>query len=696
MAELKTTAELTQSIENVIADGKTFILKVLKGEIGEARRGMQRPLPKSYIPTFNLFGIDALNINGGANNLFSIPHTDYYLELYYGTTLVTTIGFPFNPSAIQIDTMSSVRLTHTANAVYREGGLSRSRNISISGKSGYKPRLGYARDGGYIFENGEVIMHEFDEFLKGYHYLLSLSSSNTYLNRGNFKAQNFPWVTGDNKNITLDSNTLEYYNNEKPFDSTTLNLVLRCVNENISLRVEVSGFNYSKNVQNSRFGYDYSLSLNSYGIWGPGRRSNFYLDLIDNATGYVNKANTALALLEAMNINLANNYIAPLNKPIMAANNVLNQLSKTIESFGAVSGAVFEVANNSVNLFQRIDNTILTTNTEQNAIYKSGNTVVENFKTQLKSVKDNAYRDIESRAENRRRVQKQSVNENDIIILDTIELAVRTNDQVIDSKNIEITKNMLKNVDYTDALSDDNKIELGILTSTLNTIRYQFENIKSIIPRDFISINRELDEVLSFGEYDGIIGLNDNSIPIKLFEGEGLKDVARRLYGNPNRFIDLQRYNGWIDAYRKGDGSYATEGDIIKIPAVDNKLNFIDNIFYTDLAYNLDEGDLRFNSAKNDLYLISNINNLNQSIINTFLTYEGELETALNVGLAGIIGVKNLEFVKTQIQNALLSDERIINAIVNDVKQVQDMLHISLSITAADGQILNFDAPIEM
>jgi hypothetical protein len=685
------------SIQNnlPIKSQKEEILTLLRGE--KVKEGLFQPataarsLPGSYIPSFNLFGLEALNINGGADNLFSIPNLDYYLELYYNDDLITTIGFPYNPAAITFDTMPSVKLTHNSGQVYREAGFSRARNIQISGKSGYATRLGYARDGGYIFENGEVIMHEFDEFLKGYHYLLSLTSSNTYLNRAQFSKKIFPG-NQDLNTKRRGGSRLNYLKTETNTDDASgFILVLRCVNENISLRVEVNSFNYSKNASSQKFGYDYSLSLNSYGLWGPGRRSNPYLDAIDKVTGYINKASTALALLEALNVNVANNYISPLNKPIRATNQLLDQFSKTVQSTGVITGAAFEVANNAVNLFQRIDNTILTTNTDKNILTTSAATVGDDFKTQLRQLKDTAYNDDRAKAENRKRAQK-----NALPVIETTDSAlnIKVDDTSIDAKNIEIMRKMLSNVDYDIAFSDDNKIELGLLTTTLNTLRYQMEGIKSIIPKDYVAINRDIDDNLSFGESSEF---GDNSqffIPLRLKENENLKDVARRLYGDPNQFLDLMRFNGWLNAHIKGDGSHAIAGDIIKVPNNNPQFNFIDNVFYTDLFSNIN--DIVFNIDKNDLYLSSNLDNLKQAIINYFLTYQGELENDIRLGLANLIGVKNLEFVKTNIKNQLLGDERIRSVDILDIKQVKDELYLSLKVIAIDGQVLDFTTSIEI
>lgn len=677
--------------DDIVVSDKDNLLKKMRGEGDNSSiSGIVRPLPGSYIPSFAIGGI----LGADASGLLRVPHTDYYLEIYYKNELLTSIAFPYNPSAYSINRTESVNLTNTANRVFRETSLNRIRSISFEGMSGYETRLGYARDGGYIFENGEVIMHEFEEFLNAYNYLCSLISGNTYsYNQKTLLASKNKTSSGLSGVGHTGQTLYPYGINASSFKGNEDNkefifMVLRCVNENISFKVEVDSFTYSKNIAINKFGYRYGISFKSYGVYGPGKRDNIFLDVINRATGYINKANTVLALLQAIFINTSEDYILPLNKPLNALSSVLDNLGKTIESVGIVTGAVAEVANNAVSLFQKFDNEVFTTN--NNIFSRSANNLTSSIKGQYKSIKDNAYNDINRKNTARENAKKSN---QDQINIETLQIALgldsNKNSVAIDSKNIDVVLGMLKNVDYENV--DENKlIELGLIQSLMNSLRYSFEGIKSIVSKDYIKISRSNDKENSFLRDTDVIRGEDFLYKIyTLKENEDLRDVSRKINGNSEDIDDLLTINGWLDARRKGDGSFATAGDIIKIRTNKPDLLFTNNIYYNDL--NVPYDDLIISG--NDIALTSGIKNLQQAIKNNFLTYQNELELDL-YGLADIIGARNIEVIKETIKNKLLVDPRIKNVTVKDVKIEKDQLLISLNVIGIDNQVLEFLAPI--
>lgn len=681
------------NLEESIIGGKSKLLEIIRGETPD-RSGIVRRLPFSYIPSFNLGGV----LGSDASGLLRVPHTDYYLEIYYYGELLTSISFPYNPMAYVINRTENVNLTHTVNRVFRETSPNRVKTISFEGLSGYETRLGYARDGGYIFENGEIIMHEFEEFLNAYNYLSHIFSSNQYaytqnqdkfnrnigLNPKNVSKAGIrtPSVLG----IGNSGQSLNPYASNQGGD--IIFLVLRCVNENISFKVEVNDFSYSKNTSTNRFGYRYNISFNSYGIFGTGKRDNIFLDVINRTTGYINKANTVLALLQALFINTSEDYILPLTKPLNAISSVLDNLQTTIESAGIVTGAVAEVANTAVNLFQKFDNEVFTTT--NNIFSRSANNLSSSIKSQYKSVKDAAYNDINRKNTARENAKKSTSDQIDI---ETLQIALgldsNKNSVAIDSKNIDAVLGMLKDVNYEN--ENENKlIELGLIQSLMNTLRYTFEGIKSIVSKDYINIKRSNDKDIDFTKDSNLIEGEDFLYKIyTLRENEDLRDVARKTSGDPNDISDLIIINGWLDARRKGDGSFATAGDIIKIRSSNIDIIFSNNIYHSDI--NVPYDDIVFKG--NDFDLITDVKNLQQSIKNNFLTYEDELDINL-YGLASIIGARNIEIIKESIKNKLLIDPRIKNVIVKDVKIEKDQLLVSLSVVGIDNQVLEFLAPV--
>ena len=224
----------------------------------------------------------------------------------------------------------------------------------------------------------------------------------------------------------------------------------------------------------------------------------------------------------------------------------------------------------------------------------------------------------------------------------------------------------------------------------MNTLRYTFEGIKYIVSKDYINIKRSNDKDIDFTKDSNLIEGEDFLYKIyTLRENEDLRDVARKISGDPNDISDLIIINGWLDARRKGDGSFATAGDIIKIRSSNIDIIFSNNIYHSDI--NVPYDDIVFKG--NDFDLITDVKNLQQSIKNNFLTYEDELDINL-YGLASIIGARNIEIIKESIKNKLLIDPRIKNVIVKDVKIEKDQLLVSLSVVGIDNQVLEFLAPV--
>jgi hypothetical protein len=672
-------AKIDRALENVLFSDKKKLLDIMSGE--NQFKGIFRQIPGSYIK--NIFGADSV-LGGGANGLLRVPHSDYYLEIYYNNELLTSTTFPYNPTSYIVSRIENNQLTHTTNRIFRETAINRVRNIAFEGFSGYATRLGYARDGGYIYENGEVIMHEFEEFLNAYNYLCSFFSGNKYsyslhtmkqLKSAAKKGQGY-----GNLGNALIPYGVSSQGAERIF------MVLRCVNEDIAYKVEVDNFTMSKDARGNKFGYKYNISFKSYGLYGPGRRSNPLLDFINKITGYINKANTILALLQALSVNTAEDYILPLTKPMTALSNVLDNLKRTIESVGIVTGAVAEVANTAVNLFEKIKNEILTGNIITEPIGNLGS----NIKSQFKTVADNANNDFKTKNNKREKAQNNEVQ------IETADFALgldtQKNSAVIDKKNIDVVLGMLKTVDY-DIKNDDKNIELALFQSMLNNLNYEMENIKSIIPRNFVSTQKSIDKNLDFaGDFD-ITALNDSSDLYKIYrlkENEDLRDVARRLTGNAENYQGLVTLNGWMDSRRKGDGSLAVAGDKIKVIADEIDLLFSDDKYHVDLFSPFD--DIIF--TNNDLKLIGQIGNLQQSIKSNFLTYQEEVSSTIeNYGLANLIGARNLDVVKQEIINKLLADPRVKNVNVKDIAVEGDKLLLSLIVTGIDNQIIEISAP---
>lgn len=711
------------NLNDFISSNKDKLLRILRGdENGSLLKRIARPLPKSYIPNLNFFSGSftpfgnatiTLSTGGGADGLFRIPNSDYFLELYYQGEILTTIGFPFNPSAISISTPETIRLTNTANRTFREAGLNRMRTINLSGQSGYTERLGYARDGGYIFENGEIILHEFEEFLKGYNFLLSYMSSNTYSNSFIARSQNITEngrEIGDNRAMSLHfakprkDNVFDKLQQSGYGSGDQIYLVLRCVKENMSFRVEIRDFTYSKNVSSNRFGYVYNLSLISYGIEGPGRRTSLLSAIGDDIGGYIRKVAAAAALIQAFQTNLIEDTLDPIQNVANALDTSTTELSNAINSFGLNIDRVQDKFKKVIDTTTKTLKKFATTPVIKQSLQTSEANATNGVITQNGYGLKNAENDFQRRTNRNRQLGLQG--KVDVLDLTAIEselienqfgLDVYQNLNVKEINNFNAIQEMLTDVDYYNA-SEDHKIELGLMQSIRNDLFDSRETFKSFVKKEinssferYNSDSTSKEQDLS-GNPNDIENLNYDIYTLKA--DEDLKDVAYKFYGDESLYLNLMKLNNWLDATRKSDGTFASGGDLIKVPASADFKLFSNDRYFTDL--DTTDNDLKFDFVKNDLKLITNIANLNQAIKNNLLSFNGELRLANDFGLAGLLGVPNTDFVISEVNKKLLADDRLSKVEINIIEQQADSIIVGLNITSVLGDQFDFNTAINI
>jgi len=707
MAENKTGILEQLGLKDIVKSTRDQILEVIRGEVGEIKK-FARPLPKSHLPNLNFLpspsvpvpflGTITASLGGGADGLFRVPNTDYFLELYFLGELITTIGFPFNPRSISINTAENVSLTHTQGRVFRESGFNRVRNISITGDSGFAERLGYARDGGYIFENGEVIMHEFEEFLKAYNYICSVFSSNIYSHAFTARTQNIKSAVnaevGSNRSMALHP-----LKNKKANLDDIFYLTLRCVKEDINLKVEIRNYNYGKNASSNKFGYKYNLDLVSYGVQGPGRRTSLLTEVGENVSGYIRKVAAAAALVQAIQQNFIEDAIDPIVNVSNALITSTNEIQNAVNSFGINTNIAIDKFKKSVNNIDIVLNKLKTT---------VGEPVVDGLMATNVTVSTSSYglKNAENdfskkRQRNREDAIKGKTNELDLSVLESEMIAEQLGLDVYQNINKKQNDNynaiidMLEVQNYFEA-TERRKVELGLIQVIRNDFIDSRENFKSFIKKESnSSFNRFNDDNLNFAVNDMRTGdvdtLNYDLYALK--DGEDLKDVSKKIYGNIESFQNLMRLNNWLDASRKADGSFACTGDIIKIPAGRDISVFSNDNYEVDIAVPYDDIELDF--VNNDLKLVRGLKNLNQSIRNNLLSYTGEILEDIEYGLAGLVGVPNLDFVRSEIRRRLLADERISNVDISIQSVLGDSLIVGLKIKALNGEIFDFNTPIE-
>jgi len=656
------------------------------------RNGKTRSLPLTRAALLNTPLLSALSGTPSQDGIFRIANVNYYLEvrnaMYDEPILV--IGFPFDPNLLQIDTPQNVLISHTLNSTFREVSQNNSRIITIQGQSGFEERLGFARDGGYCFENGEILMEEFDEFLNNYNYLLFKTSNSLFRN---FSGKGLHHSNIQQGNIIHSGYKSVIKGSNKYF------MTLRCVRENITYKVEPIEFNINKDAARNKFGYNYTLRLMGYGIYGQGKRSNLFKDVLDTAAAYIRLAALGAAFAQSVVENVNQDYINPIKEPLRAINTSLSKIEELIGTTGAV-------ANNAISIIfdiQRTVNNFAYIFKENGRIAKSLNSSFGDITGQANTLKfegwnvDKLNQDTSNAFKVGRLPTERTLEdlEDEPFATNAYGLRVRQNATVKQQKDLTKTLDMLNDFDLSNK-SEDELNNLGVLQAALNSMMYNLENLFSLIPLDFEP--SQIDTQNNGFERINFRNLNENDEGLfniyRLKEGENLYSVARKVLGTPNDISILMAANGFLDGHRRSDGSLCSTGDIIKIPVNDINLIFSNDGIGTDIA--CPRNTLSLDIDNNDVALVSSTLNIEQALKNTFLMHAGELRTALNTGCAGVLGAKNLEYVKSVITEKLLSDERIKGVVIKDIYSKADTVIINLTVDPINLIQINLSAQISI
>lgn len=675
-----------KSVKPALPNKKISINDLLKGQ-DEARKGIVRQKP--FTLPVDEIGADTTTQDG----LFRIPNVNYYLELREANKDVplVVIGFPFDPAAIQIDTPQNMLITHALNTTYREVAENNMRTITIQGQSGYAPRLGFARDGGYCFESGEVLMEEFEEFLNNYNYLLYKYSSSIF---NNFTGKGNIYSSGSHGNV-IHSGYKKVNNAAGKFFMT-----LRCVRENIRYKVEPTTFMIGKDSARNKFGYQYTLQLMAYGIYGEGRRSNILKDIMENIAGAIKYASLMAAFIEGLILNVNEDYINPIRGPINALNQAVTQIENIVTTFGAVTNNALNLIVEARQSLNKVANIINPKGRVGRDLSSQMNNTVDNYNNVVFDSQVFALRNEDTKnAFKNNQLPNNEYNLNNLgnesQLPQPLGLRVRQNSTVQEINNLNKVLQMLTELDYT-LQTEDRINDLAVLRASLNSLEYYMQNLFSLIPLDFepsqIDTTQQGFERINFRNLN-----NDNDGLFTVYtlkEGENLNSVAQKFLGQVSGVNQLIDFNGFLDAQRRGDGTLCDTGDLIKIPTSDINLFFNNDGLGIDIS--VPEFEAVIAAGQNDIRLARGTENIYQSIRNVLLTHSGELRTALNFGLGNILGAKNLEYIKTVVIEKMLADERLRRIEIQDIKIDGDTLLLKLLVDTINNQQINVNTAINI
>lgn len=220
---------------------------------------------------------------GRLGTLFKVP-IDYILETSKGDM----ITLPNKPTMYMQSRPSASLITYTLNSYVKENTPYRNTHIELRGSSGYMERTGYNRQGDVIFQNGLIILEEFDHWLNEWQ------------------------KTASNKDY----------------------LVFRSLNEGFAYKVGVEKFEWSRDADQSKFSYQWSLSLHAYDNAPESKLKPIFSPVTEAVKAIVDQ------------IDVASASIAILDNAIQATNKEVSQIIRgPIQAANRVSLAIRQVAN---------------------------------------------------------------------------------------------------------------------------------------------------------------------------------------------------------------------------------------------------------------------------------------------------------------------------------------------------------------
>lgn len=177
----------------------------------------------------------------------------------------------------------------------------------------------------------------------------------------------------------------------------------------------------------------------------------------------------------------------------------------------------------------------------------------------------------------------------------------------------------------------------------------------------------------------------------RLRHGESLESIARRIFNDSDRWVELQDLNGWLDAQRLPSGRLARAGDLILIPSqqeLEPQRRGLDP-YGVDLNVDLN-GELKL--GVDDLILIRGIDNVEQAIQHRLKTTINKTPLLKRYGLPNILGRRvssNLiGLVSAHIREQVLLDSRIESIPAIEFLDDGDSLAVLADIRLQDGGFL--------
>jgi|11BtaG_2_1085332.scaffolds.fasta_scaffold00072_30 hypothetical protein len=597
--------------------------------------GKKIPGARKEIPGFNRFGADPNSFWG---QLQRIP-AKYYLEIRKGGQVDSVISFPYDPSTMNYARQNPHNVTYTLGGVIREANTIRSHEITFEGRSGIAQRISYTRDGGISNLVGLDAFKEFDEFLKRYTELSNLD----YGIRNKLITSPDEYV----KKVT-----------QTGASSNSVQMVVRCIQEDLHLFVEPMRFQYSRNAAANKHDIAYQLVLKAYDYAYSSAYSNKILNALDTADAYINAAAGAIGTVSNVIDNVSNDYVSRVRKPLRSVSSAMNRIKDIPQTAGSLARNVAGVVSDFNKAVEDVT-----------SLYPSSEEFNQYF--------DGLSEDVVSLSST-----KHSLRQTAQSMLNTPAL---TGDDILDTRTSQFVASL-------SALQNDSQV------------------LRGFVPREYFN-ERHTGSEYRLGEWlsneSNLSSINQNgnngsgeidtrfTIPYEISKYDDLIQIATKITGTAANARLLQDLNGWRDFRRNAQGDYPQPGDKILIP---NSLLIENNPFLAEgdligfdirMPYN----DAVLNDRLQEIELISGIDNVKQAVKNALFTVAGELPGFETYGLRNLSRINDSSYLATLIRDLLISDPRISDANNIIIEIEQSTVNVSLDLKTINNETFPLRAP---
>ncbi len=595
--------------------------------------GKTLPGARKETPGFNRFGADPNSFWG---QLQRIP-AKYYLEIRKGGAVDSVISFPYDPATMKYNRINPHSITYTLGGVIRETNTIRAHELIFEGRSGIAQRISYTRDGGISNLTGLDAFKEFDEFLKRY----------TELSNLDYGVRN-KLITSPDEYIKKVTQTGQ--------SSNSIQLVVRCIEEDLHLFVEPLQFTYGRNASHKQ-DIQYSLSLKAYDYAYSSSYSNKILNGLDTIDGYINATGGALGTVANVIDNVSNDYISALRNPLRSASAAINQVNRIPDSLGSLTSNTAGVISD----FCQIIKDVMAIGGDSSEF----NNIIDNFTDNIKLS-----------------ATKHEIRNTSLGMLND---PGPFNDEILDARN-------------------------NAFIAQMSILLNESETLRGFIPREYFN-RRHRDSDYRLGEWlsneanlstlsnngpvsSGVIDRRE-AYPYEIGRYDDLTQIAIKFTGAASNARVIQEYNGWRDIRRNRDGDYPQPGDIVFIP---NALFIQDNPFLEPgdlIGYDIlvPYNDAVLNDLENDMVLVEGVENIKQYVKHALLTVAGELPSFETFGLRNISKINDTAYLATLIRDLLISDNRIVDVNNIQIEIQKDKVNVSMDIKTVLNNILTFRAP---